>query len=213
MGLVYEGIYSFLHNKRHKALHKVVKAMDSKATIQHNKLIQLENSMIIYGIYNSEKLEQLTNTVHYIHNPTTSNEKSFMGEDSSLTLCSMYANAQGIQHYSINSVLYLRTVKDKYVLLYKELIVQLHIYTAAIRVLAKGCLPISLITPSKLKEILNEAQIAVQKTNQDYDLVLKRLHLYYDMKLITSGIDKDRNFIIQFPVFIQQYTQQLLILY
>ena len=46
IGLAYEGNSSFLHNKRHKALHKSVKAMDSKATIQHNKLLQLENSML-----------------------------------------------------------------------------------------------------------------------------------------------------------------------
>ena len=33
------------------------------------------------------------------------------------------------------------------------------------------------------------------------------------MKLVTFGIDRDRNLIIQFPVFIQPYTQQTLILY
>ena len=48
--------------------------------------------------------------------------------------------------------------------------------------------------------------------NPDYDIVIKRLHLYYDMKLVTFGIDRDKNLIIQFPVFIQPYTQQPLIL-
>ena len=33
VGLAYEGISSFLHNRRHKALHKAVKAMDSKTSI------------------------------------------------------------------------------------------------------------------------------------------------------------------------------------
>ena len=33
------------------------------------------------------------------------------------------------------------------------------------------------------------------------------------MKLVTFSIDRDKNLIIQFPVFIQPYTQQLLILY
>ena len=42
--LAYGGISSFLHHKRNKALHKAIKAMDSKANIQHNKLMQLENS-------------------------------------------------------------------------------------------------------------------------------------------------------------------------
>ena len=114
---------------------------------------------------------------------------------------------------SINSLLYLRTVQDKYVSLYKELITQQCIYATAIRVLAKGYLPISLIIPLKLKKILNEVEIAERKTNLDYDLVIKRLHLCYDMKLVTFGIDKDRNLIIQFPVFIQPYTQQAHILY
>ena len=79
--------------------------------------------------------------------------------------------------------------------------------------LAKGYLPISLITTLKLKDILSEVRIAIRKANPDYDLVIKRLHMYYDMKLVTFGIDKDRNLIIQFPVFIQPYTQELLILY
>ena len=51
------------------------------------------------------------------------------------------------------------------------------------------------------------------KTNPDYDIVIKRLHLYYDMKLVTFGIDQKRNLIIQFPIFVQPYSQQLLILY
>ena len=51
------------------------------------------------------------------------------------------------------------------------------------------------------------------KTSPDYDIVIKRLHLYYNMKLVTFGIDRKRNLIIQFPVFIQPYTQQPLILY
>ena len=42
---------------------------------------------------------------------------------------------------------------------------------------------------------------------------MKRLHLYYDIKLVTFGIDRKRNLIIQFPIFMQPYTQQLLTLY
>ena len=116
--LAYEGVFSFLHNKRNKALHKAVKAMGSETTIQHNKLIQLEYSMLMYGIYNAETLEKLINTVHHIHNTTSSHEKLFAGQQSSLRFKSLYVNALGLQHYSITSLLYLRTVQDKYVSLY-----------------------------------------------------------------------------------------------
>ena len=120
--------------------------------------------MLMYGIYNTEILEQLINTVHCIHKTTSSNEKLFAGQQNSLTLRPLYANAQGIQHYSINSLLYLRTKQDKYVSLYKEFITQLCIYAAAIRVLAKGYLPILIITPLIFKEILSEVGIAIRKT-------------------------------------------------
>ena len=152
--------------------------------------------MLLYGIYNAETLEKLINIVHDIHNSTSFHEKLFAAQQSLLTLKSLYTNALGLQHYVINSLLYLRTVKDKYISLYKELIAQLHIYATAIRVLAKGYLPISHITPLKLKEILREIKIVIRKTNLGYDLVIERLHLYYDMKLVSFGINKERNLII-----------------
>ena len=75
-------------------------------------------------------------------------------------------------------------------------------YAKVMRILSKGYLPISLILPLNLNKILQEVNVALQSTNRDYDLVLKRLYLYYDMKLVTFGIDDQRNLIIQFPVFV-----------
>ena len=69
--------------------------MDNKTTIQHNKLMQLENLMLMYGVYNAETLEKLINTVHYIHNTTSSQKRLFTGHQSSLTLRSLYANLLG----------------------------------------------------------------------------------------------------------------------
>ena len=97
--------------------------------------------------------------------------------------------------------------------MYERFIEELKLYSRAIRVLSKGYLPISLLPPSKLEKILNEVRIAITKSNKDYDLVLTRLYLYYDMKLVTFGIDNQRNLIVQFPVFVQPYTQKRLIMY
>ena len=52
---------------------------------------------------------------------------------------------------------------------------QLHIYVTAIRILAKGYLPTSLITALKLKEILHTVRTTVRKTNLDYDLVIRKI--------------------------------------
>ena len=69
------------------------------------------------------------------------------------------------------------------------------------------------MTPLKLQEILDSVKEAIINTNPEYDIVIKRLHLYYDMKLVTFGIDRKRNLIIQFRIFVQPYTQQPIILY
>ena len=78
---------------------------------------------------------------------------------------------------------------------------QLQVYTKVIRILLKGYLPISLLTPSKIQESLDKVKKAIQITNPDHDIVIKRLHLYYDMKSVTFGIDEDRNLIVPISSF------------
>ena len=214
IGLAFKGISSFLHHKRHKALHKEFKAMSVTKDTQRNKLMPLENTMVMYIIYNAETLESLIKAVHAIHSRQTLYKSLFAGK--TLASYKSYLQMHGlcdIQHYAVNSMLYLRTIKDKYIEKYNEFISKLHIYAKAVRILAKGNLPISLITLLKLQEIIDSVKEMLIKINPDYDIVIKRLHLYYDIKLVTFGIDRKRNLITQFPIFVQPYTQQLLILY
>ena len=82
-----------------------------------------------------------------------------------------------------------------------------------IRILSKGYLALSLLLPSKLVKILHEVKQVLLKTNKNYGLVIKGMYKYYNMKLVMFGIDQDRNLIIQFPVFVQPYTQNPLTLY
>ena len=169
--------------------------------------------MVMYRVYNAETLENVINMVHCMNNTKTLHEKLFAGQ--LIAAYRWYINSQGTQgekHYATNSLLYLRTIKDQYVQMYKKFIKHLCIYAEAIRILAKGFLPISLITPLKLKEILDAVKNTIRKINLDYDIVIRRLHLYYDVKLVTFGIDRDTNLIIQFPVCIKPNTQQPLIL-
>ena len=211
IGLAYEGISSFLHHKRHKTLYKAVAVMDKKTKIQHNRIHHLEDTMIMYGVYNSDTLKDLIDTVHRMQNFTTWNEKTFAGRLHDWM--ELYSHNEGVHHYTMNSILFLATVREKYVKMYERFIEELKLYSKAIRVLSKGYLPISLLPPSKLEKILKEVRIAIAKSNKDYDLVLTRLYLYYDIKLVMFGIDNHRNLIVQFPVFVQPYTQKRLTMY
>ena len=137
ISLTYEGISSSLQRKHEDALQKAVIAMNNEADFQHNKLLKLDNTMLMYGIYNADTLEKLINTVPEIHNVTSSHEKLFAGEHNPAIFRLLYMDALGIQQYALNSLLFLRVVQDKYISLYKELITQLKSYVSAIRILTK----------------------------------------------------------------------------
>ena len=112
----------FLQHKQNNALHKAVNAMNSKANIQHNKVMKLDDTMLMCRIYNAETLEKLIKDVHDIHNITTSHEKLFAGEHNHSVFRILYTHSLGLQQYSTNSLLYLRIIQDKYISLYRELI-------------------------------------------------------------------------------------------
>ena len=79
IGLAYEGISSFLQQKCENALQKAVHAMSNQATIQHNRLMKLDDTMLMYGIYNAETLEKLINTVQELYNVTSSHGNYLQG--------------------------------------------------------------------------------------------------------------------------------------
>ena len=80
IGLAFEGISSFLHHKRHKALHKAVKAMSILMDTKRNKLMHLENTLVMFRIYNAETLEKLVKMVQVIHSRQSLIEGLFAGK-------------------------------------------------------------------------------------------------------------------------------------
>ena len=46
-------------------MHKAVSAMSIKTDTQRNKLLHLENTLVMYGVYNAETLERFVKTVHF----------------------------------------------------------------------------------------------------------------------------------------------------
>ena len=136
IGLAYEGISSFLHHERHKALHKAVAVMNKKTDEQHNRIHHLEDTMIMYGVYNSDTLTDLIDTVHRMQNFTTWNEKTFAGKFHDWM--EIYSQDEGVHNYAINSVLFLTTIRERYVKMYERFIEELKLYSKAIRVLSKG---------------------------------------------------------------------------
>ena len=87
--------------------------------------MHLENSFVLYGIYNAKILENLINTVHNMHNSTTEFKRLFAGELNAAY--TWYLNTPNTQEYAMDSLLYLKTVRDRYIQMYEKFITQLWI--------------------------------------------------------------------------------------
>ena len=70
--------------------------MNDQADIQHKKLMKLDNTMLMYRIYNAETLEKIINTVQEIHNVTSPHEKLFAGEHNPTIFRLLYTDVLGI---------------------------------------------------------------------------------------------------------------------
>ena len=98
--------------------------MDKKTNIKCNKIHHLEDTMIMYGVYNSDTLKDLIDTVHRMQNFTTWNEKTCAGRLHDWM--ELYSHDEGVNHYAINSVLFLTTVREIYVKMYERFIEELN---------------------------------------------------------------------------------------
>ena len=110
----------------------------------------------MYGIYNVDTLEKLIQMVHKMNNRSVWYERLYAGNVNKWF--EMYLASQGANYYAIHSLLYLRTIQEKYIKMYERFVNQLKEYSCTIRILSKGYLSISLLPPSKLGKILQEVK-------------------------------------------------------
>ena len=126
--------------KKQKALHKTFIAMENKMNLQFNKIIHLEDSVVMYGIYNSETLEKVIDHLYIKNIILQLQMKNSLSVHLVLGILGLQLKME-LTIIPINSLLYLRVHKQKNMLkCMEEFINQLHMYVKAIRILSKGYL-------------------------------------------------------------------------
>ena len=119
--MAFEGISSFLHHKRHRALNKAIKQINERQNVEHNRICHLEDTMIMYGKYNSDNLTNLIDMVHRMHNLTSLKERLFVGRINQWL--KQQLTCYNDEHsYSITTLLFYRTINEKYVRTYERFI-------------------------------------------------------------------------------------------
>ena len=91
--------------------------------------------MIMYGVYNVDTLEKLIQMVHKMNNRSIWYERLYAGHVNKWF--EMYSASQGANYYAIHSLLYLRTIQEKYIKMYERFVNQLKEYLQAIQNIVK----------------------------------------------------------------------------
>ena len=110
--------------------------MEGKTDLQQYKIHHLEDTMIMYGVYNSDTLTELIDTVHRMHNTTSWRERTFAGKLNQWL--ELYLNQEGVGHYAVNSKLFLTSIREKYMKMYERFLEQLKMYTKVIRIFQRA---------------------------------------------------------------------------
>ena len=151
----------------------------------------------MYGIYNTEALEKFVDMVNHMHNITMPNQKPICRPTWHIT-ASTY-----ICKYARHT-----TIFNKFVIIFMKHKGKICCHVQGIyntvtyicgsyQNLGERLSTNFTCNSIKTERNLNAVKTTIRKTNPDYDIVINRLHLYYDMKLATFSMDRDKNLIIQ----------------
>ena len=209
-----ESIGSFLQKKRNAALSKGLNTIKSDQSLAWNSIKQLEDNFLLYSKYNLDSLEKIIHTINHLGERVHRMEELLMGKDHSVaTQQFLHANSIGRLLFVHKLNIYLMSVQETQLRLYNELERVLREFLSAVRILSKGYLPASLFSPTILCRITSNALQMVQKKNPDYILMIKHVTEYYDMKMVTFGVNDGEELVVAFPVFVQDNTRESMTLY
>ena len=166
------------------------------------------------GKYNIDSLEKIMHTVNHLGDRVHQMEGLLMGKDHSVaTRQFLHSNYLGRLLFAHKLNIYLTSVQETQLRLYDELERVLREFLSAVEILSRGYLPASLFPPSTLHRITSNALQMVQKKNPDYVLTIKHVTEYYDMKMVTFGVNDGEELVVAFPVFVQDHTRESMTLY
>ncbi len=207
-----EAISSHLKKKRDRAIANSLQALHETDHLIEHRLHQFKEEFLMYGKYSLETMEEIVDTIHSLDRRLNLLQENLMS--GYVDYVDMYLRSfTDVQDWTAQFYSYIELAKIRHISMYQTLIGKTQDLIKAISTLSKGYLPIELFPFSTLAMMTEEVAQMVRQTHPEYILAIEDLTLYYDMKLVTFGIDTNQNLIITFPVFVKQYTTQPMILY
>ena len=210
--LAIEELGAYLQRKRNRALKVVLQELDQKVGMSLNEMHQLEREFLLYGEYDVNSTMSIIKLLDSLDNRTSNLERILEMKIRQWT-DRFYDFSGGPAMYSHMFQLYIDNLREKYIRLYEALETELNLLLRSIAILSKGYLPPQIFPPTTLVKISQKAIAMIKTKNPDYVLALPHITDYYDMRLVTFGLDDQGKLVICFPIFIKEYKKEPMTLY
>ena len=210
--LAVEELGSYLQRKRNNALTKALQLLDQDLIQTRNMMHQLEKDFLLYGEYDINSTQSILKILDNLDNRTSSLE-GWLDYNTKVWAEDMVDTVTGPVLYSHLSQLYIQSLREKYIRLYEALVTGLKLLLRSIAILSKGYLPPQLFPPTTLVDISQRAIAMIKSKNPDYVLALPHITDYYDMRLVTFGLDDQGKLVVCFTIFIKDFKIEPMTLY
>ena len=210
--LAVESISGYLQNKRNKYIAFAVEAMSKEHGHYRNQLNRYKDDLLLYGEFSVNSTEGIIETLNEMYSRQTLVEETVANLTKDWP-AKYLSNPAGTALYASHVGTYLSTVTEKYLALLRDLLHDLENLILAIKTLSEGKLPIQLIPPQMLQKFTSDVEKELAIKFPDYTLAFPHISYYYDMELVTFGIDENHSLVITFPIFIKPRHTEPFILY
>ena len=208
-----EALGSHLQRKRRRALAKALEKMQSKQFLTKNQLFKIKQDFLMFGDYEVQTTDGMIKLLRNLNNRTVNLEDMLSGKDSRLAGLYLNLNLRGTQIFTHQVNMYVQAMRERYLRVPENLINELRLLLRSIAILSKGYLPPQLFSPTDIVRISQAALDMVKQGHPDYVLAIPQASSYYNMRLVTFGIDEDDRLVVCFPIFVKDFSRKSMTLY
>ena len=208
-----EALGSHLQKKRRRAMAKALERLESKQFLNKNQLYKLDNDFLMFGDYDIQTTDGMIKLLGNLNNRTQYLENIITGKDPTTARNFLKNNLRGTEIFSHQVQMYMQAMRERYLRVPENLISELRLLLRSIAILSRGYLPPQLFSPTDIVRISQAALSMIKNKHPDYVLAIPQASSYYDMRLVTFGIDEDDRLVVCFPIFVKDFSRKSMTLY
>ena len=140
-------------------------------------------------------------------------ERLITGQEPNTAKNYLRNNLRGTEIFSDQVQMYMQAMTEKYLRVPENLISELRLLLRSRAILSRGYPIPQLFSPKDIVRISQTALSMIKNKHPDYVLAIPQASSYYDMRLVTFGIDEEDRLVVCFPIFVKDFSRKPMALY